>query len=110
MKRILNVIVALSFLVIGTGGAIFISQAIMGDQTRASDPSLWALRATGDNVQTHVDAEFVYHQQECVAVSVHVHDANGWHPLARFVDCGHGLVPSNPLPSTVDNGGELGAR
>jgi hypothetical protein len=90
--------------------AVVLGKVISSAQPPPSDPSLWATRAAGDNVQTHVDAEFVYHQQECIAVSVHVHDANGWHPLVRFVDCGHGLVPSNPLPASVDNGGELGAQ
>jgi hypothetical protein len=58
---------------------------------------------TGTDVQLRVEAEFRYQGQDCVLVSVNTFPRGckgelrcAWSQQASFVDCGHGLVLSNP--------------
>ena len=55
-------------------------------------------RLSKDQVQLVVEGEFTLHHQDCVLFSIYTHRNEDWEKRVTSYECGHGLIPSNPLP------------
>lgn len=68
-----------------------------------------------DRIRVVLEGEFSLHHQDCILISIWTKPNESWVQYLQTYECGHGLIPDNPLPpdggTTLDwEWEEYGAR